>query len=179
LDELLSGLESRVEPAASDCAQELIRRFTPVVRLVWSTIRSHVEYDDFLQSVFVRAYRNLRGIESTLFPGYFHYVVKSESVDILRRLQRKPPTAEWSEIEDITPSSEDLEREILNALYAASFLRELSPRHQTVLEQMYWKDRTDVEIANLLNLRSAGAVRKLKSKALNELKQIVRSRLAV
>jgi RNA polymerase sigma-70 factor (ECF subfamily) len=172
LEDLLSGLRRGDEPLGSRCAEELIRRFTPMLRKLWNRIKLNEPYEDFVQDVFVRLFRHLPKLNNaTLFPGYFLRVASSVLIDFQRRIR---PSISLDEAElDKIPTEIAAEYEILNGLFVASYLDRLHGKQRRALELLYLEDQSDSAAAEILGLRSSGSVRKLKSQALSELRSIV------
>lgn len=166
LEHLLAALDQPQRQQATDAIKELIRRFRPMLTAMHRKCSQFIEYQDFCQEVFVRLFRNLHGIQPPLFPGYMHAMAQSVAADALSKgLVRREDRLE----EAILSLSEP---DIVDRLIVGSLLDKLSARDRRALELYYYAGLSDAEAAPLLNLRSPGAVRKLRSQAVASIREI-------
>lgn len=182
LAEIVSRLLASSPEDSSAYFEELIRRFEPVLRRTWRTVLSEsnrnlgIEYDDFVHDVFIRVFENLPYLrDNEAFPGYFRQITLSIAYDYFRRPRRELRYAEDVDTEhDPTPLVllENIDEQILTGVLIQSYLNHLTAREQEVLNLEFFYGNSAQEIAESIGL-TAGAVRTIKSRALNKLRQII------
>jgi RNA polymerase sigma-70 factor (ECF subfamily) len=171
LSRLLENLrDGTAGSKSSEAAQEILRRFHPLLRKYWRW-QNVGEYEDFLQEVMVRLFSALPHLrDPDAFPGLLRRIVLATSVDLLR--QKSMRTVD---IADINPNhfSVEFDESISTPLLIRSYLELLPPREREVLFLSYFADLSPKEVAQRLGL-SAGAVRMTKSRALLRLRRLLR-----
>jgi RNA polymerase sigma factor (sigma-70 family) len=168
--ELLGGLKSSTSEEASIYSLEIIRRFEPLLRQSWTRLRDLVDYEDFVQDVFVQLFRHLANIQTPdAFPGYFQKVASSVVADHLRKKQFSLQLSE-SSIDSLTV---DVYEDLLTGLVTQSYLDRLTPQERDILTLDIFCGYSQVEIAGFLMLKPA-AVRASKHRALKKLRKMIR-----
>jgi RNA polymerase sigma factor (sigma-70 family) len=170
IEDLVGGLRDASREAADPYCRELIRRFEPLLRKAARHLPRHVEYQDFVQDVFVRLFGGLPNLrDARAFPGYFQRIVQSTVATALRT--SPPHTTPLEEVVSEALATR-LDHEILAAVFLQSYLHLLSPRERSVL-QMEWVDGLGpTEIAAKLGI-SRGGLSAAKSRAISRLQGIL------
>lgn len=173
LVELLVGLKSSNPEEASICSLEIIRRFEPLLRRSWTRLKDLVDYEDFVQDVFVQLFRHLANIENPeAFPGYFQRVASSVAADHLRKKQFSLQLSE-NNIDSLTVAvTEDL----LTGLVIQSYFDRLTPQERIVLTLDVFYGLSLQEIAKMLELKPP-STRVTKHRALKKLREMIRQDL--
>jgi RNA polymerase sigma factor (sigma-70 family) len=152
---------------------KLVRRFEPVVRKAWRDLlyrHSRIEYDDFMQDVFLRLFTNLRQLRCpAAFPGYFRQIARSVAFDALRKAHGQVSLAEINEEE----LSTRLDQTILAAVLVRSYLEQLPRGEREVLDLEYVAGLSPVEIMRKTGL-SRGGISAAKTRGINRLREICR-----
>lgn len=175
VEQLVSRLKEsfetkRSELEASIYVEEIIRRFEPLLRRAWIRVSFAIEYQDFLQDVFVRLFKGLPGlIEPKAFPGYFRRVAMSVAIDYSEKYYAMRKLQRTDKIESLITRIDD---EILASIFVQSYLEHLPVRDKEILYLEFIENRTQREIAAQMGLKP-GALRMARSRALNRLRQLL------
>lgn len=169
IEDLVGGLRHASQQDADPYCREIIRRFEPLLRKAARHLPRHVEYQDFVQDVFVRLFGGLPNLrDARAFPGYFQRIVQTTVATALRT--SPPHTTPLEEVSDALATR--LDHELLAAVFLQSYLHLLSPRERSVL-QMEWIDGLGpAEIAAKLHI-SRGGLSAAKSRAISRLQSIL------
>lgn len=167
-EELIRRLRSASPVDATPYCQELIRRFEPLLRRTWRRIAFRIEYEDFVQDVFLRLFRTLARLENPkAFPGYFRRVILSVAIDHARRLRSTVP-----ETQTIAEAASTVDTEIYDAILVRSYLEHLPPQEQAVIKLGYLEGLDTSEVAKRLGI-TPGGVRGTKARAFKRLRAIL------
>jgi RNA polymerase sigma factor (sigma-70 family) len=166
---LVEALRLGTEPTASAAAEEIGRRFAPLVRKYWNA-QGCGDYADFFQEVMVRLFGALPALRDvTTFPGLFRRIVIGAAADYWR--SRGPDG-----VHEFGPEHESAEASfdeaLISRLVVRTYLEVLPPRERDVIELLYLHDLDPPEVAQRLSI-SAGAVRMTKTRALQRLREAV------
>lgn len=169
LSQILIWLRSGEEPAASNAASELARRFQPLMRRFW---REHAggAYEDFVQEVLLRLFRAFRrDTDVQALPGLLKRIVVGVAADYWRS-QAKHELGR----EQFDPAELDIafQEEIAPAVAMSVLTDNLSPREREVVEMSFVADMDTVNIASALGV-SEGAVRMTRARALRRLRKLL------
>jgi RNA polymerase sigma-70 factor (ECF subfamily) len=169
LERLVKGLRQTSTADASSYAAELIRRFEPLLRRAWHQGAFHVDYQDFVQDVFLRLFQSLPTLRHPrAFPGFFRRVALSVAVSHARKAARQE-----SNTAELVQQVDRFDERLLSHIFVRSYLEELPPREREVASLFFLQDLSAGDIARLLAL-TPSAVRATKSRAANHLRQILR-----
>ncbi len=170
IDELVVNIRKGSPEDASDICEELIRRFQPLLRKCWARLQLPVvEYQDFVQEVFVRLFQGLPALrEPKAFPAYFRRIAISVMMDYFRAPERR----EQQQIESIESRISVADREILRDVFVWSTIERLSGRERQVLELEFRHELSLQEISQSLGI-TPGATRMTRSRAIKRLKRIM------
>ena len=142
-------------------------RWPVMVRLAYALTGDQGHAEDVAQTAFARAYASWPRIVRTRNPeAYVRRIVVNENRNRFRkrrvaeRLTDSPPEHGAA---DVTGASDERA-----ALIAA--LQRLGPRQRAVIMLRYWRDLTEVEAADALNI-SVGTVKSQAARALASLRQ--------
>ena len=167
VEKLVVLLQKALEPDRSAYVEELIRRFEPLLRRAWRRGGFHIEYQDFVQDVFVRLFKGLPSLRNPkAFPGFFRRVALSVAVSHARK-EAQPDTVEFVEKMVI----EHLEEELVLGIFLRSYIEELPEREREVITLTFLKGLPNKTVAAKLNI-TASAVRATKTRGLNRLRAI-------
>ncbi len=170
VEELLRGLEEADREGETLYIKELVVRFEPLLRKVWKASVSAVDYEDFVQDVFVRLFRFLPQLRNPkAFPGFFRRIVMSVA-DRHMRKQRLPHDPEPLSTEEV---ASEVDRHMLGAIFVRSLLDSLPAREQEVLRLEFLEGLTPTEIATRLGL-TPGGLRASKYRGLRRLRRVLR-----
>jgi len=173
LGSLVELIRLSAEPAASHAAQEVSRRFLPLLRKFWHA-NNCGEYDDFSQEVLTRLFAalpHLRVVEA--FPGLFRQIVVTSAADFWRRQRPPGPEVSQEELESLPDPSADFSEELVTKLLVRSYLELLPSREREVVELLYFADLDPAEVAQMLGI-APGAVRTTKVRAIGRLRDAIR-----
>ena len=168
LDGLVAQLKGADEETRSAASQELLRRFAPLMRRCWPSGILASEYADFVQDVFLGAFRGLSKLRRpSAFAGYVASTVRSVAVGHLRRelLFRKQVPLDPVSLVLISPCHQ----EMLMEASMRSSLRLLHGNGRTVLE-LELGGLTPAEIMHRTGL-TRGGVDSAKSRAIQRLRR--------
>lgn len=138
-------------------------------------VRAHVDGDhrraeDIVQETMVRAWRHSRELTAETARPWLFRVARNLVVDGYRSRGRRPREIPAEAAESV-PGNDDLERALLS-WQVAEALRMLTPAHREVLIELYYRDRTVVEAAQVLRVPE-GTVRSRAYYALRALKLVL------
>jgi RNA polymerase sigma-70 factor, ECF subfamily len=169
VERLVAGLLRAGPKEASAYAEEIIRRFEPALRNAWRQGAFHLDYEDFVQDVFVRLFGNLRSLRNPkAFPGFLYQVAHSVAASHARRSAalKAEPLDRLDKLED------RFDERLLAGIFVRSYLEELPPREQEITKMAFLEERSAEDIARELDL-TPSAVRATKSRAARRLRQIL------
>ncbi|HVG09854.1 MAG TPA: sigma-70 family RNA polymerase sigma factor [Thermoanaerobaculia bacterium] len=169
VEHLVAGLLRAGPQEASTYAAEIIQRFEPALRHAWRQGAFDLEYQDFVQDVFVRLFGSLRSLRNPkAFPGFLYQVARSVAASHARRSTGSKP-----EPLDLALGLPDrFDERLLAGIFVRSYLEELPPREQEVAKMAFLEERTSEDIALELKL-TPGAVRATKARAASRLRKIL------
>lgn len=168
LEELLESLRRSTPAEASAYAQELIRRFEPLLRHAWQRGALHIDYEDFVQDAFVKLFRGLPSLRNPrAFPGYFRRVALGVSASHFRH---RPP--ESSGLDTLPDEVARFDEALQTELFVRSCLDELPSREREVAILAFLEDLSAEEISRRTGI-SASAVRATKSRASRHLRALL------
>ena len=157
---------------AFGCLYELY--FVPIFRYIYFRVKSKADAEDLTQEVFLKAYRAIENFEdrnkSPL--AYFFTIARNQVIDYWR--QKKTLEIKEQEALAETPDknsspAEAAARKEIGEIVKQS-LQDLTKDQQEVIILKFINERTNREIADLLN-KSEEAVRQLQCRALKVLRQ--------
>jgi len=148
--------------------------FVPIFRYIYFRVKSKVEAEDLTQEVFLKAYRAIENFEdknkSPL--AYFFTIARNTVIDYWRKKKElvvnKDETFEKISDKNSDPLKLTEQKEIRDFVKQA--IEDLTQDQQEVIILKFINERTNQEIANLLN-KSEEAVRQLQCRALKVLRQ--------
>ena len=166
-EDLILKLREASFDAASQYCEELIIRFEPLLRSAWQRDITG-EYQDFVQDVFVRLFAGLPQLRNPkAFPGYFRTIVLSVASSRWRSRGRAPYQTD-AEVENLVHGSDE---DLITRILVRTYIERLPSRERDVIAMVYLQDLPTSEIAHKLSIKT-GAVRALKSRALNRLREL-------
>lgn len=173
--ELVSYLAASSPEESSVYCTEIIRRFEPVLRFAWRNAARFIDYQDFVQDVFVKLFGNLPHLkDAEAFPGYFRQIALSVAHDHVRKslaeYKRNPLGVKP---EDLGKSFYDINEHLDVALFLQSYMARLEPRERAILSLEYFQGLSFKEMAKLFGT-SAGAMRAAKYRLMNKLREMIR-----
>lgn len=158
---------------ASIYCEELIRRFEPLLRVLWRKVSFATEYQDFVQDVFVKLFGNLKYLKNPkAFPGYFRQIVVSVAIDYTRK-QSSYKTVHLNTISSLTNR---IDEQIFTGIFIRSYLEQLSPSEREILLLEFFEGYKPAEIAVILKLKPVN-VRVIKHRALSSLRKLIQTDL--
>lgn len=171
--ELAAELAAAPPGGGSVYAEEIIRRFEPLLRHAWRRGGFAVEYGDFVQQVFTELFAGLPKLRQPgAFPGYLRRVALSVAARFARRSSREPTSSG-----EPAPTLEALGADLFARAAIRSVLERLPARERQVVEGLFLEGRSPAELASRLGL-DAGSVRMTKSRAIKRLRDIFESEAA-
>ena len=169
VEQLVSGLLKARPEEAYLYAAEIIRRFQPALRQAWRQGAFQLEFQDFVQDVFVRLFGSLRSLRNPkAFPGFLYQVAHSVAADHARRGWR----AEVEPLDPLREIGDRFDERLLAGIFVRSYLEELPPREREVARMSFLEERSAEDIAQALEL-TPGAVRATKARAARRLRGIL------
>lgn len=169
VEQLVAGLLAAPPEEASLYAAEIIRRFEPALRHAWRKGAFQVDFQDFVQDVFVRLFGGLRSLRNPkAFPGFLYQVAHSVAADHARRSGR----AEMEPLDPLHDVGDRFDERLLAGIFVRSYLGELPPREREVARMSFLEERSAEDIAQALDL-TPGAVRATKARAARRLREIL------
>jgi RNA polymerase sigma factor (sigma-70 family) len=170
IHKIVQHLTSAEEPIKSRCAEEIIKRFEPLLRKAWKRGAFYVEYTDFVQDVFTKLFSGISSLrEPKSFPGYFRRVALSVAAD---HAKKSDPYLS----KEITPEDtiiKSFEKALLSKLFIRSYMEELTPRERQVITMFFLNELSIADIAINLMI-SKSAVRATKTRGLKNLRELLR-----
>jgi RNA polymerase sigma factor (sigma-70 family) len=172
--ELVALLEESSPEESSPYCVEIIRRFEPLLRFTWRKTTPFIEYEDFVQDVFVKLFSHLPNLkEPKAFPGYFRQIALSVAYDHIRKYRSEPTIS--PEIIALTQTKNlivTVKEGLDAAIFLHSYLERLSPKESAIFSLEYFQGFSLKEIAALLKMEP-GAVRAVKYRAMNRLREMI------
>lgn len=169
--------------ADSNAYAPLVRRYqAPLTRYLFRLgAKSQGDADDILQEVFIKAYRNLNGYDSSLkFSSWIYRIAHNEAVTFFKKNSRGPQVARsddellsFDEIADGGNLAEELDQR-LDAAALRDAIGRLDAKYRDVLILRYLEDRSYEEISDILR-KPAGTVATLISRAKQRLRALLES----
>ena len=174
--EIVSAMAAADGRALSRLIGELMRRFEPLTRRIWSSVRGGPsDYDDYRQAVWIKLLGVLPRLETPeAFAGFFRQIALNCARDELRSARRRESVVVPMDDEDRPDIAVDELDEIDSAILVRSFLEALPPRERAVLELLFDRELGTPEVARALGL-SEGTVRMTKSRGIKRLRGLVQS----
>jgi RNA polymerase sigma factor (sigma-70 family) len=169
VEQLVARLLAAGPEEASLYAEEIIRRFAPALRHAWRQGAFHVEYQDFVQDVFVRLFGRLRSLRNPkAFPGFLYQIARSQAASHGRR----PADSATEALADLQEPADRFDEHLLAGIFVRSYLEELSPREREVAKMSFLEEESSEDIAKILGL-TPSAVRATKARAVSRLRKIL------
>jgi RNA polymerase sigma-70 factor, ECF subfamily len=145
----------RVDASAEERMRELYQTHArPLyVFLLGLTLGHRQAAEDLTQETLLRAWRSLDTLNadvSTLRPWLFT-VARRLAIDSFRARRARPVATENTDPDEL-PSTDDTFERMLTAETVRRALPRLSPEHQQVLVEIYYRGRTAREIAELFGI---------------------------
>lgn len=170
LERLLIQLQAGSPHDATPYVRELVERFEPLLRVSWRRLAFDMEYEEFVQDVFVRLFSSLPRLKNPkAFPGYFRRIVVSVAIDESRRKQ----SIEFRYPENPSRIASLVDRVLLGRIFVRSYLEHLPPRQREVIDLEFLRGLSDEEIAEAVEMSPSG-VRATRSPGLKKLRTIIR-----
>ncbi len=161
---------SEVVSGKSDLYRELMERYEKkLVRYIRSIIGSSHDIDDIVQTVFIKAYKNLPGYDQHLkFSSWIYRIAHNESVNHQKSsfIQKVVAMGEWFDYGVADSTEEDIDRELLKK-QLMSCLESLDVIYREPLVLYYFEEKTYEEISDIVRIpvRAVG-VRMHRAKAI-------------
>lgn len=169
LEQLLIQLQAAAPEDSSPYVRELVERFEPLLRGSWRQLALDIEYEDFVQDIFVRLFSSLPRLKNLeAFPGYFRGIVVSVAIDESRRKQ----SVEFRHAEDPSRIASLVDRVLLGKIFVRSYLEHLPPRQREVIALEFLQGLSDEEVAEAVEMSPSG-VRATKSPGLEKLRTLI------
>lgn len=167
----------------SNAYAPLVRRYqAPLTRYLFRLgAKSRGDVDDILQEVFIKAYRNLNGYDTSLkFSSWIYRIAHNEAITFFKKGSRGPQVARtedelvaFNEIADDSDLVEELDSR-MDAQLVRDAIAKLDPKYREVLILRYLEDHSYEEISDILQ-KPAGTVATLISRAKKRLREILES----
>lgn len=166
-------------PISDDAAfAELYQRHAhTLLRVIWSHVRTREDAEDVLLEVFLAAMEHgaLSHLSEDQQLAWLRRVAHNKCIDVYRRAQRRPVVPLESALDLLYADEEQAPEQLALRMEEHALLRELLAKlpeqQQTVLRLHFAYNLRGPEIARRLN-KSEGSVRKLLSRALNQLREM-------
>lgn len=129
--------------------------------------------EDLVQETLLRAWRNIESLNadaSTLLPWLFT-VARRVAIDAARARKVRPVPSDDTDVTDL-PTDVDPMEVVLTAQTVRRALPRLSPEHQQVVLELYYRGRTVAEVAQRLGIPQ-GTVKSRAHHALRALKAAI------
>ena len=166
-EDLILKLGEAPFDSASLYCEELIIRFEPLLRRAWQRDIAG-DYQDFIQDVFVRLFAGLPQLRNPkAFPGYFRSIVLSVASQRWRSMSKAPYQTD-AEVEKLV---DGFDEDLITRILVRTYVERLPSRERDVISMAYLEDLPTSEIAQRLGIKT-GAVRAVKSRALNRLREL-------
>lgn len=166
--EVVRLLEKANEEDTSIYCKEIIYRFEPLLRKVWSKRVFYIEYEDFMQDAFLALFESLPQLNNAeAFPGFFHAIVQRVAI----RYWTKRHEQMTSSIEDLHDVISYVDDKLLLEVFVRSYLEHLAERDKEILRRRFLQGESSEEIAGALNL-TPSKVRVYQSRALKKLRDL-------
>lgn len=166
-EDLILKLGEAPFDSASLYCEELIIRFEPLLRRAWQRDIAG-DYQDFIQDVFVRLFAGLPQLRNPkAFPGYFRSIVLSVASQRWRSRSKAPYQTD-AEVEKLV---DGFDEDLITRILVRTYVERLPSRERDVISMAYLEDLPTSEIARRLGIKT-GAVRAVKSRALNRLREL-------
>ena len=166
LEELVTGLAQSEPGGGSAEAVEIVRRFEPLLRRAFQRGGFAMDYEEFVQEVFVELFSGLPALRDVrAFPGYFRRVALSVAGGVARRRREGRDEA-------VEPPREPWANELFTQVAIRSLLERLTPHEREVISALFLEGFTPAELARRLGIEP-GSVRMAKSRSLARLRQLL------
>jgi RNA polymerase sigma factor (sigma-70 family) len=172
---LVALLEESSPEESSPYCVEIIRRFEPLLRFAWRKTASFLEYEDFVQDVFVKLFSYLPNLKDPkAFPGYFQQIALSVAYDHIEKYKHDPTLfAENPDATKVQNFTVSIKEALDAAIFLHSYLERLHPKEEAIFSLEYFQGSSLKEIAALLQMKP-GAVRAIKYRAMSKLREMIR-----
>ena len=170
VEQLVAGLQESSGFEASSYAEELIKRFEPLLKKTWRRTDPSLEYTEFLQEVLVRLFSGLPRLKNhKAFPGYFRRIAMSVAIDHIRKQMNERQILNSRDRQKWVGRIDD---ELVPGIIIQSYLAHLPTRDKEILSLEFIDELPPQKIAQKLGL-SASAARMARRRALNRLRKLL------
>jgi len=125
-----------------------------LTRYVRSIVGKSHDIDDIVQTVFIKAYTNIRSFDSTLkFSSWIYRIAHNESVNHVKSsvISKLQVFGEWFDFGKPDDTEQELDREIMKK-QLDSCLQTLDMKYREPLLLYYYEDKSYEEISDILRL---------------------------
>lgn len=146
---------SRVIAGEQELYREIVLRYeTKLARYVQTIIGKSHDRDDIVQTVFIKAYTNIRSFDPKLkFSSWIYRIAHNESVNHIKSsvISKLQVFGEWFDFGKPDDTEEVLDREIVKK-QLDSCLNSLDMKYREPLLLYYYEDKSYEEISDILRL---------------------------
>lgn len=162
----------------------LVNRYTEKLRRYIMRITSVTREDseDFLQEIFVKAYRHLNSFDQNLkFSSWIYRIAHNHVISHWRKLQNRPQVLKLEAVEDFLKfmsTDEDLATDTerkFNAEEVRKVISEMDPKYKEVLVLKFLEGKDYKEISDILQ-KPLGTVATLINRAKKQFKKMSEGR---
>jgi RNA polymerase sigma-70 factor (ECF subfamily) len=178
---MIEGEENLIDEAKNGDAGSFGKLYNhyvaPIYRFIYVKVDAREVCEDLTHEVFLSAWQNLHRYKSRGFPfsSWLYQIARNRVIDYyrLKRVHLSIETAELTKTEFVQSNDPDPNRMLdtqLNIQEVKQLIKTLNADQQDVLIMKFIEGMSHAEIAKAMN-KSAGAVRLIQHRAINELKK--------